>query len=278
MLPFVRGASVTDPAEALADLGNITENFAPLGDPWKDEMASLRNSLLSLYSQQRVVELWEAHTRFNPSTPPKHLLVTALRADLAYWNPLDAQDVLSRVANAANASPPTDLLLSPNFHWWQGGMNDRFWMGTAGGVRAALHRLEAASEYAKTARLHSETFLARTVQALGLEVQLLPDWFLFSRVRAHNCHTAEDVSRTMGANRTRPVFALKEAGVFDMAEAGKSWFQALHRSNAQASRRLPLHTIRGLRRRRGQGLATEHTNDTVSRMYVSDGVYVSESV
>ena len=163
---------VADRDAVFASRFNATfHRYLAHGDAWREgHHTSLRNLLLALHSQERVLALQEQAARQQGPFD----IVILLRSDLWFFNRLNVEHI-------REAMQSEDTLYTPIFDAW-GGLNDRLLFGKPGAVSKVAHRLEVALSYAATAPLHAEKLLKHAVDVLGLKFHNTD--ITFQRVRA----------------------------------------------------------------------------------------------
>lgn len=152
------------------------------GDPWganqpradkahTHQNYTLRMSVWSLMSQYRVTQLWKNENCFR---------VMYTRPDVTYVMPFKTQWL-----------EYTDVIM-PNFGHWP--MNDRFALGPPEKMLVYGERLLNATEYAKTKKLHSETYLYDMFHDLDWPVKTVN--FNFRVTRTNGKMTTVDLPHT----------------------------------------------------------------------------------
>ena len=148
------------------------DRYLAHGDAWRESHhTSLRNLLLALHSQERVLALQEQAARQQGPFD----IVILLRSDLWFFNRLNVEHI-------REAMQSENTLYTPIFDAW-GGLNDRLLFGKPAAVSKVAHRLKLAIPYAATAPLHAEKLLKHAVDVFGLRFHNTD--ITFQRVRAN---------------------------------------------------------------------------------------------
>jgi hypothetical protein len=145
------------------------EQYRIMGNPWSnddgDTFITLDNHIRSLWSLSQVTRLWK-------ESGQTYDLVIYLRPDVWFLHSLTSQ-ILSGIEKYT--------VRMPDFHLVHG-CNDRFVIGRPEAMEIYGNRFQGALAYSKKSPLHSETYLAYTLQNAGIQIQNIR--FRFQRVRA----------------------------------------------------------------------------------------------
>lgn len=139
------------------------------GNPWPEDKGSfitLDNHVRALWSLNQVTSLWK-------NSEIKYDAIVYLRPDVQYIRPISI-DWINKIQ--------PDTIYIPNFHIHTG-CNDRFAIGSPSVMEIYGRRFHGALQYSKHMKLHSEQYLAYTLQNTNIRIEYIP--FRFKRVRAN---------------------------------------------------------------------------------------------
>jgi hypothetical protein len=166
----------TDRASSLhSRLSEFTRHGDPYGEGARNSThnrhLTLRNLLSALLSLQKVTSMWQDDA--------SHLdALVYTRPDIWFYSPLQVADVVA----AAQAQSP--VVYTPP--WGQyAGLNDRFAIGNADGMRVYGCRLNDALAYSQHHPLHSEALLAHVLRTGGVETRSTTIYFARIRASGH---------------------------------------------------------------------------------------------
>jgi hypothetical protein len=145
------------------------EQYRTQGNPWNDDnntFITLDNHIRALWSLKQVTSLWK-------NTHVQYDAIIYLRPDVLFLKTLDVK-LLSKLSN--------DMIYIPDFQL-HNGCNDRFAIGNPAVMEIYGNRFKGALGYSKFNKLHSEQYLAYTLQNANIQIQLIP--FFFKRIRAN---------------------------------------------------------------------------------------------
>jgi hypothetical protein len=164
----------TDSASSLhSRLSEFTRHGDPYGEGARNSThnrhLSLRNLLSALLSLRQVTAMWQ-----DDASQLDALVYT--RPDIWFFSPLQVADV---VAAAQSQSP---VVYTPSWGQYRG-LNDRFAIGNADGMRVYGYRLDAALNYSQNhGPMHSESFLLHVMKFHNVETRSTTIYF--ARIRA----------------------------------------------------------------------------------------------
>lgn len=150
------------------------ETFRAFGQPWPKQKIwnSLDNVSRQFYSLAQVWSLYETHCR---ETGETFDYVVVARPDVEYltdFTPADLRMIDER------------RYLIPRFHWYNGGVNDRFFIGKPNLAALYCNRRDHAKAYCEAnGPLHPECFLEWVMRVRGSAAPLKAH-MTFHRVRA----------------------------------------------------------------------------------------------
>jgi hypothetical protein len=166
----------------------VVEHFLPIflsshGDPYNEKPPhqTIRNVIKQLYSLHRVTELWgeiiDQHIQ-------DYRAVLYLRPDVWYFNDLNVThlQIAMGAALSDSASPSSDFIYIPNFHFW-GGVNDRFAFGPPHVMKVYGSRLIGAANYSQIKPVHPEKYLSDLLHSHHIVTRATN--IQFERVRAN---------------------------------------------------------------------------------------------
>ena len=151
------------------DLDLQLVKYRSQGNPWPEDdggFNTLDNHVRALWSLNQVTSLW-THSGI------QYDAVIYLRPDVQYLRPL----VVDWIRGI-----PEHTVCMPNFHLHTG-CNDRFAIGKPSVMEIYGRRFKGALAYSYHAKLHSEQYLAHTLQNANIRIEYIP--FRFKRVRAN---------------------------------------------------------------------------------------------
>jgi hypothetical protein len=154
------------------------EQYRTLGNPWFDDgntFITFDNHIRALWSLSQVTKLWK-------DSKQTYDFIVYLRPDVLYVSSLTKQlfEGLNRTT-----------IRIPDFHLHKG-CNDRFAIGHPNVMYIYGNRFQGALEYSKKHPLHSESYLAYTLQNMGIQIQNIR--FRFRRVRADGTVARSDLN------------------------------------------------------------------------------------
>lgn len=159
------------------DRGLSFEKYRTQGNPWGDtyDYSTLDNHIRSLWSLKQVTNLWKISEKV-------YTKIIYLRPDVLFKTPLNIEWI---------KSPLKQTILIPEFHNVYD-CNDRFAIGEPEAMLVYGERFNAAYEYSKKKKLHSEGFLADRIKDRGYNFRKIP--FVFQRIRANGLVSEADAN------------------------------------------------------------------------------------
>jgi hypothetical protein len=151
------------------DLDLQLAKYRSQGNPWPEDgggFITLDNHIRALWSLKQVTNLWK-------TSEIQYDAIMYLRPDVQYLRPL-AVDWVRGI--------PQHTVCMPNFHLHTG-CNDRFAIGSPSVMEIYGNRFQGALAYSQYTKLHSEQYLAYTLQNANIRIEYIP--FRFKRVRAN---------------------------------------------------------------------------------------------
>ena len=143
------------------------DEYLTQGDPWKTDGENVKNVVRQMNSLEEVYKIAKPH---------EHEVYLFLRPDL-YYTPLDIWSVKYLIDNTKQT-----IILDPDYARDRGGLNDRFYFGTAKGINIIAQRGKYLKEYAKEHPIHAEKFLLHVADEHKVRFDNLGMWAV--RVRA----------------------------------------------------------------------------------------------
>ena len=156
------------------------EQYRSHGNPWKEEdgqgFQTLDNHIRALWSLQQVTRLWVP-------TKDKYDAILYIRPDVKFYSSLHP----SWVQDLSKST-----ISIPKFHLIDG-VNDRFALGHPSVMKHYGMRFYQAKEYSMNTSLHSELFLAWSLNMNRIQVLYIP--IKFRRIRANGtiCEGDKDI-------------------------------------------------------------------------------------
>lgn len=151
------------------------EKIREYGQPWSSQKTwiSLDNVSRQFYSLSKVWALFENHKRANAK---QYDFVIVVRPDVEFIQNVPIRSLLRCVT--------TSTYVVPRFHWYNGGINDRFIIATQNVARVYCNRRDYVSEFCiANGPLHPEKYLG-WVMTNKARATVVKGNVWFQRVRA----------------------------------------------------------------------------------------------
>lgn len=144
------------------------DDYLVQGDPWKTGGENVKNVVRQMNSLQEV---------YNLAKPYDHDVFLYLRPD-HFYTPLDVDHIKELI----KTPPHKKIIFDPDYARDIGGLNDRFYAGTAAAIDIVAQRGKKLRDFAKEHPLHAEKFFMHIVAENDIKFGNLGMWGV--RVRA----------------------------------------------------------------------------------------------